>query len=75
MTSHTRIATPQQLISSRFTNCVWFDGAGFLPWRGTKDGRFGEGGGEGERRPRRVATVGERKVDEVADRIEGLTWE
>lgn len=63
---------PQKPMSRRFTRRVWFDEGCFLPWRGISEGRLGDAGGDGESRPRREATVGERNVAEVTD---GLSCE
>lgn len=66
------MATPQHPMSSRLTKRVWLVEGCFFPWRGIRDGRLGDAGGDGERRPRREATVGERNV---ADVTEGLSCE
>jgi hypothetical protein len=59
-------------MSNRLTSREWLAGGCFFPWRGIREGRFGDGGGERDRRPRREATVGERNV---ADVTEGLSSE
>lgn len=70
--SHTRKATPQQLMSNLFTNLVWVVVGCFFPCLGTSDGRLGLKGGLGLRKPLLLATFG---LSSVADVMDGLSCE
>lgn len=68
-------ATPQQPIKIRFTSPECDCCEGLLPCLGINDGRLGDAGGERDNRPRRDATVGDKKAPDVADCTGGLSCE
>lgn len=58
---------------TRLIKRLWLVCGCFFPWRGIKDGRLGEAGGDRESKPRR-SSAGDKKAPEVADWIDGVSW-
>lgn len=65
--------TARPPIRTRLNWLLWIDCGCFFPWRGIKDGRLGEAGGERASRPLR-SRFGDKKAPDVAESTGGVSW-